>query len=294
MDAITLLKNDHRSVEKLFKAFEKAGDRAYTEKRRLVDKMIEELSVHAGIEETLFYPVTRATVPGLEDQALESLEEHYIVKWVLSELESLDPKDERFDAKVTVLIENVRHHVEEEESDYFATVRDELGRKALSDLGEAMEEAKATAPTRPHPRAPMIPPANLVVGPATAIADRIGDTVSGAAQGSVAAAQDLISRIRGTRKSVKSPQGSSTTRKTAEKVRAGSDQVVEDLIGAVKEAKAAGESSTQQAKSTVKKTAKAAKTGAKRTATSAQKGARKTVTTAKQGATSTRNASKTN
>ena len=292
MDAITLLKNDHRSVERLFKAFEKAGDRAYTEKRRLVDKMIEELSVHAAIEEMLFYPVTRATVPEVEDEALESLEEHHIVKWVLSELESLDPKDERFDAKVTVLIENVRHHVDEEESDYFAVVREELGRKALTDLGDAMEEAKANVPSRPHPRAPMIPPANLVVGSATAIADRIGDTVSGAAQGSVAAAQDLISRIRGTRKSVKSPQGSSTTRKTAEKVRAGSDQVVEELIGAMKDAKSAGESSTEQAKSTVKKTVKAAKTGAKRTATSAQKGTRKTVTTAKQGVTSTRNASK--
>ena len=125
---------------------------AYVEKRAVVDKIIEELSIHAAVEEQLFYPVTRATVPDTEDIALESLEEHHIVKWVLSELDDMDPEDERFDAKVTVLIENVRHHVEEEEEEYFPKVRDELGRNALSDLGDAMVAAKAVAPTHPHPR----------------------------------------------------------------------------------------------------------------------------------------------
>ena len=111
-DAISMLKDDHKTVERLFKRFEKAGDRAHVEKREIVDRIIEELSVHAAIEEQLFYPVARATVPGTEDIALESLEEHHIVKWVLSELETMTPEDERFDAKVTVLIENVRHHVQ--------------------------------------------------------------------------------------------------------------------------------------------------------------------------------------
>ena len=63
----------------------------------------------------------------------------------------MDPEAERFDAKVTVLIENVRHHVEEEESEYFPEVRSALGRKALGELGDAMATAKETAPTRPHP-----------------------------------------------------------------------------------------------------------------------------------------------
>src|SRR3954465_9666370 len=111
MDAITLLRNDHKTVEQLFKRFEKAGDGAVGEKRKVVDRIIEELSIHASIEEQLFYPVTRATVAGVEDIALESLEEHHIVKWTLSELSDMAPGDERFDAKVTVLIENVRHHV---------------------------------------------------------------------------------------------------------------------------------------------------------------------------------------
>ena len=128
MDAITLLKDDHKTVERLFKQFEKAGDRAFVEKRRIVDQIIEELSVHASIEEQYFYPATRATVPETEDIALESLEEHHIVKWLLSELTDLDPTNERFDAKVTVLMENVRHHVKEEEGEYFPMVRKELSR----------------------------------------------------------------------------------------------------------------------------------------------------------------------
>ena len=74
------------------------------------------------------------------------------MKWVLSELDAMGPEDERFDAKVTVLIENVRHHVEEEEEEYFPKVRDELGRNALGDLGDAMAAAKKVAPTHPHPR----------------------------------------------------------------------------------------------------------------------------------------------
>ena len=156
--------NDHKTVEQLFKRFEKAGDRAYVQKRQIVDRIIEELSVHAAIEELVFYPVARATVPGTEDIALESLEEHHIVKWLLSELVDLDPTHERFDAKVTVLMENVRHHVEEEESDFFPKVRRELGRTALADLGQALADAKKSAPTHPHPRSPDAPPVNAVVG----------------------------------------------------------------------------------------------------------------------------------
>ena len=146
MDAITLLRNDHETVEQLFKRFEKAGDRAYVEKRQIVDRIVEELSVHAVIEEQVFYPIARATVPGTEDVTLESLEEHHIVKWLLSELDGMDPKHERFDAKVTVLMENVRHHVEEEQDEFFPKVRNELGRTALADLGQAMADAGAGAP----------------------------------------------------------------------------------------------------------------------------------------------------
>jgi hemerythrin superfamily protein len=149
MDAIVLLKDDHKTVEKLFKQFEKAGDDATQTKRQLVDQIIEELSVHAFIEEQIFYPVAREAVPETEDHVLESLEEHHIVKWVLEELRTMDANDERFDAKVTVLMENVRHHVEEEEQEWFPEVRKGIGRKRLQELGEQMEAAKADAPSDP-------------------------------------------------------------------------------------------------------------------------------------------------
>jgi hemerythrin-like domain-containing protein len=220
MDAITLLKDDHKTVEQLFKRYEKAGDRAHAEKRKVVDRIIEELSRHAAIEEQLFYPVARATVPGTEDMALEGMEEHHVVKWLLSELEDLDPAHERFDAKVTVLIENVRHHVKEEENDFFPMVRHELGRNELAELGDAMAKAKLTAPTHPHPRSPDTPPANLVVGAVAGVADKVGDTVNGIAQGSVAAAQDLVARILNRRSPKSSPHGSTVARRQAKKVRA--------------------------------------------------------------------------
>ena len=181
MDAITILRNDHKAVELLFRHFEKAGDGAYVEKRRIVDQIIEALSIHASIEEQVFYPVARATVPKTEDIALESLEEHHIVKWLLAELADLDPTHERFNAKVTVLIENVRHHVKEEENDFFPMVRDALGRKALGDLGDALAEAKKGAPTHPHPKAPDVPPANALVGAIIGAIDRVGDNISGIA-----------------------------------------------------------------------------------------------------------------
>jgi hemerythrin superfamily protein len=264
MDAITMLKNDHREVEGLFKRFEKAGEKAYTLKRSLADRMIEELSKHAAIEEEVFYPVTRATVPGTDDIVLEAIEEHHIVKWVLSEIEKMDPRDERFDAKVTVLIENVRHHVKEEEHDYFPKVRDELGRKALADLGDVMEAAKLTAPTHPHPRAPQTPPANLVAGNVAGVIDRIGDTVSGFASGGVDAVQDVIGRIRGSKPQRHAPHGSRTARQARRTVRVRSDEAVERTVSSVRKARSAGKQALGR---TAKPTRKAAAKATKKTAT---------------------------
>jgi hemerythrin superfamily protein len=150
MDAIVLLKDDHKAVEKLFKQFEKGRQDATTaEKRKLVDRMLEELTTHAYIEETIFYPAARAAAPDNTDHVLESVEEHHLVAWLLAELRGLDPADETFDAKVTVLIENVRHHVEEEEHDFFPEVRKAMGRNQLTELGRKLEDAKPKAPSDP-------------------------------------------------------------------------------------------------------------------------------------------------
>jgi hemerythrin superfamily protein len=184
VDAITLLKEDHSTVKDLFRRFESSGDNAHKAKREIVDKIIEELSVHSAIEEQVFYPAVRSAVEGAADEVLESLEEHHIVKWTLSELEGMNPEDERFDAKVSVLIESVRHHIEEEEGEMFPKVRKAMGRKELQELGEQMQDAKQAAPTRPHPRAPDQPPGNLIAGPLAALLD---------------AGRDALARLRGRR-----------------------------------------------------------------------------------------------
>ena len=190
MDAIALLTRDHQEVDRLFKQFEKLTDRAQKSKQKLVMKMIRELAIHAAIEEMLFYPAVRtaalkaSTRAGQKaaDDILEALEEHHIVKWTLSELEKMAPEDERYDAKVTVLIESVRHHVEEEQEELFPKARKLLGAELLEELGTRMEKAKKIAPTRPHPRAPDSPPGNLVAGTMAAVMDRGKDMVRSAAQ----------------------------------------------------------------------------------------------------------------
>lgn len=287
-DAITMLKEDHKAVEHLFKRFEKAGTRAHVEKRHIVDRITEELSMHAALEEQLFYPVVRATVPDTEAIALESLEEHHIVKWLLSELESMTPEDERFDAKVTVLIENVRHHVKEEEQEFFPMVRDELGRASLSDLGETMAAAKKTAPTHPHPRSPDTPPGNFVVGATAGVADRIGDTVNGVAQGSVTAVRDLVALLLGRKKPQLSPTGSKVSRATATRVRSGAADATEAAIEAILTAKDTGERALQRAEAT----GSSARAGAKRTASAAKRGATSTARAARAGAKGTATSSR--
>jgi iron-sulfur cluster repair protein YtfE (RIC family) len=150
VDGIVLLKEDHKTVKRLFREFEKVHKKAEpAAKRALVDRIIEELTTHAFIEETIFYPVARQDVPDTVDHVLESVEEHHVVAWLLSELTKIGPADETFDAKVTVLIENVEHHIEEEEKDWFPQVRKALGRNRLVELGEQMAAAKPKAPADP-------------------------------------------------------------------------------------------------------------------------------------------------
>jgi hemerythrin superfamily protein len=150
MDAIVMLKDDHKAVEKVFKEFEKTKDSATpAKKRQLVDEIIHALTVHAYIEEEIFYPAAWRADESTKEHVLESVEEHHVVVWMLSELMELEPTEETFDAKVTVLMENVRHHVEEEEKEWFPDVRKSLGRKALTELGERMQAARSKAPKDP-------------------------------------------------------------------------------------------------------------------------------------------------
>jgi hemerythrin-like domain-containing protein len=148
-DAIVLLKDAHQQVRKLFTEFEKAGKDAHQTKGKIVHRIIELLTVHTYIENEVMYPRVRALLPGLEDDILESYEEHHVADLLVMELYGMAPDAERFDAKTTVLIESVRHHIEEEEGEWFPKVRDGLGRKALQEIGEEMLAAKKKAPRQP-------------------------------------------------------------------------------------------------------------------------------------------------
>ena len=114
-DAIVLLKDDHKEIRKVFKDFEDAGENAKATQGRLVDKMLELLTVHTYIENEVMYPRVRELLPDVEDDVLESYEEHHVADVLCMELAAMSPDDERFVAKTTVLIESVRHHMDEEE-----------------------------------------------------------------------------------------------------------------------------------------------------------------------------------
>jgi hemerythrin superfamily protein len=148
-DAIVLLKADHKEIRRLFNEFTNAGQNATATKGKLVDRIIELLTVHTYIENECMYPEVRKLLPDLEDDVLESYEEHHVADVLCVELAAMSPDDERFDAKTTVLIENVTHHIEEEESDWFPKVREGLGRKQLQEIGARMIELKKKAPRRP-------------------------------------------------------------------------------------------------------------------------------------------------
>ena len=148
-DAIVLLRNDHKEMRKLFKAFQNAGDDDTGRKGDLVKDIIEALTVHTYLENEVMYPEVRKLLPDLEDDVLESYEEHHVADLLCAELSAMAPDDERFDAKTTVLIENVIHHVEEEEQDWFPKVREGLSRKQLQELGARMIDMREKAPRSP-------------------------------------------------------------------------------------------------------------------------------------------------
>jgi hemerythrin-like domain-containing protein len=139
---IDLLKADHAHVKDLFRQYEAAGHQAYRKKQGLAEEVFAALDVHTTLEEELFYPaMKRKTDRDGKDLVAEAVEEHHVVKTLMDELQSLDPKDERYDAKFKVLMENVEHHIEEEEGEMFPEAEEVLGER-LERLGTQIQERK--------------------------------------------------------------------------------------------------------------------------------------------------------
>jgi hemerythrin superfamily protein len=137
--ATDLLKRQHREVKGMFKEIEKTEDPR--ERRRLLDSIGHALKAHTSIEEEIFYPAVREIgTDKAEEMYAEALEEHHVVDLVLAELPDLDPEEERFQAKMTVLSELVEHHAEEEEDEMFPMAEKKLGTERIAELGQRMAE----------------------------------------------------------------------------------------------------------------------------------------------------------
>jgi hemerythrin superfamily protein len=138
VNAIEMLKQQHREVEELFEELEGAGENAKKTKERLFVQIADAMAIHAEIEEKLFYPESKTD--DTEELLREAVEEHLSVKRVIADLMESGPEDDQFDARCKVLKEQVEHHVEEEESELFPKVQKICSKEELEDLGSRMQQ----------------------------------------------------------------------------------------------------------------------------------------------------------
>jgi hypothetical protein len=141
MNAFELLKQDHEKVSGIFEKLEPTTERAIKTRQDLFEKLRNELEIHAEIEETIFYPVLKEAAETREI-TMEAYEEHNVVKTLLEEMSALSVDSEEWTAKLTVLKENVEHHVEEEEGEMFKSARQVLSKEQIEEIGARMEAQK--------------------------------------------------------------------------------------------------------------------------------------------------------
>jgi hemerythrin superfamily protein len=177
MDAISVLKDDHKLVKRLFREFDGTTDRAVKTRERLSGRIVKELSVHAAIEEEILYPRLRDAVRNGDKLADHALDEHQQAKELLARIDGMRGDDPELAATMGELAQAITAHVEEEEGEIFKQLREAVGRDELTEWGGELQAAKKTAPTRPHPHAPGRPPANVLVGAVAGVLDRARDLV---------------------------------------------------------------------------------------------------------------------
>ncbi|HEY8491318.1 MAG TPA: hemerythrin domain-containing protein [Dehalococcoidia bacterium] len=140
MNALDVLKQDHDKVKDLFRQYEQTEDPQ--QRGRIARQVFQELEIHTKIEEEIFYPALREQGDTHDKEMVaESFEEHHLVDTVIGDLRGLNPGDLDFNAKFHVLMENVQHHIQEEEQDLFPDARQRLGGQ-LDMLGQRLMERK--------------------------------------------------------------------------------------------------------------------------------------------------------
>jgi hemerythrin-like domain-containing protein len=141
MDALQLLKTDHDKIKKMMQELDATTERALKTREEGSAKLRRELEVHEAIEEEIFYPALKEH-PKAREIVLEGYEEHNVVDLMMAEIEGVSYDDETWGAKFTVMMENVEHHIDEEEHEMFDQARQVFGTDELEELGERMAERR--------------------------------------------------------------------------------------------------------------------------------------------------------
>jgi hypothetical protein len=186
MDAITLLRADHREVLAMFDKLEQgptAADRAtpgvLTARRRLVTELVMAESAHEAVEEQYFWPTVRRAVPGGDELAAHATAQESEAKHLLQRLDKSSVDDLAFEELIRRVVADGREHIRYEQDVVWPKLRAAITRAELEALGQKMAKAKLIAPTRPHPHTPADPAVLSSVGVVAAATDRLRDAVTG-------------------------------------------------------------------------------------------------------------------
>ena len=184
-DVIEILEHDHREVEQMFSELETlrgaSTDEARSRRKDLTDQVTIELVRHSVAEEVLVYPQVEKKVSAEEVE--HAREEHAEAEETLHRLEKLDADSPAFDDELATLMKEIRHHIEDEEGEMFAHMRQAIDADELRKLGARVEAFKKVAPTRPHPNVPNEALPRMAAGPAASLFDRMRDLATGRGSG---------------------------------------------------------------------------------------------------------------
>src|SRR3954468_4169140 len=176
-DVIDILEHDHVEVEQMFSELESlrgaTTDEAKKRRKDLVDQVTIELVRHSVAEEVIVYPKVEAKVS--KEEVEHAKEEHAQAEETMKRLDGLDPDDPGFDDELATLMREIRHHIEDEEGEMFAHMRQVIDQEELRSLGARVEAFKKVAPTRPHPAVPNEALPRIAAGPPPALFCRLSD-----------------------------------------------------------------------------------------------------------------------
>ena len=180
-DVIEVLEHDHREVEEMFTELESLRGASNEEERERRKELAEQVTIelvrHSVAEEVLVYPKVESEIS--EEEAEHARDEHAEAEETLQRLEKLDANDPAFDDELATLMEEIRHHIEDEEGQMFAHMRQVIDEEELRTLGKRVEAFKKVAPTRPHPNVPNEALPRAAAGPAASFFDRMRDLATG-------------------------------------------------------------------------------------------------------------------